>query len=346
MDRIISITLILGIVWMLLPENSMAKEEQETGSFSGLVYADYYWIAQNHNQDLEGEKGFWARRVYFTYDYNLTTDVATRFRLEMNSPGDFTSTTRLEPFVKDLFLDWSINENHSLIAGVSGTPTWGRGESVWGYRSLEKSPLDLYKMGSSRDFGIALKGQLGQSGDVNYHLMAGNGSGPNRWHKYMFSLAWWLTDNLLIEGYGDFETVDDEIFRYTLQGFAGYVSDRVNLGALFAVHHEENDRAGTDDKNITREVASVFGNFSVSNRWTSVIRVDHMFSANPLGPTIDYIPFSAEAPSTFFLVGLDYEATKNVHVIPNVEMIIYSENDAGYTPDKDIIPRLTLYYHF
>lgn len=335
---------VICTVMLSFPEHILAQDDR--GSFSGYLYTDYYWIAQNHNEDLEGENGFWTRRVYFTYDYDISPALTSRFRLEMNSPGDFSSSSRMVPFVKDLYLDWAINDNHSLVAGISGTPTWGLVESVWGYRSLEKSPLDLHAMGSSRDFGIALKGQLGQTGDVNYHLMVGNGSEPNRWKKYMLSLGWWLTDNLVIEGYGDYDQIDENTTRYTLQGFAGYVSDQISLGAMFAVNHEEEEITGTDDRSMTREVASLFGNFSMGDSWTSILRVDHMFSANPLGPGISYIPFSDQAPSTFLLAGVDYEAFSNLHVMPNIETIIYSENDAGHTPDTDIIPRLTLFYRF
>ncbi|MEX1013607.1 MAG: hypothetical protein WDZ80_00415, partial [Candidatus Paceibacterota bacterium] len=47
-------------------------ESQPSHRFSGLLYSDYYFILNNHDEDLEGENGFWARRVYFTYDNRLS----------------------------------------------------------------------------------------------------------------------------------------------------------------------------------------------------------------------------------------------------------------------------------
>ena len=38
------------------------------GSFSGYTFGDYYNFSKNHDSDLEGQNGFWLRRIYFTYN--------------------------------------------------------------------------------------------------------------------------------------------------------------------------------------------------------------------------------------------------------------------------------------
>ncbi|HUU52733.1 MAG TPA: hypothetical protein VMW39_03685 [bacterium] len=99
------------------------------------------------------------RRVYFTYEHKLSSSFDVRFRLEGNSAGDFKSKTKIEPYIKDLYLEYKLNET-SFFFGLAGTPTWDQLEKYWGYRSVEKTPIDLYKMGSPRDFGIAVKAML------------------------------------------------------------------------------------------------------------------------------------------------------------------------------------------
>ncbi|MGQ9470697.1 MAG: hypothetical protein ACUVR0_03285 [Candidatus Aminicenantales bacterium] len=42
---------------------------------------------------------------------------------------------------------------------------------------MEKTPLDLYQMGDSRDFGIAFRGSIGKKELFSYHIMIGNGEG-------------------------------------------------------------------------------------------------------------------------------------------------------------------------
>ncbi len=71
-----------------------------------------------------------------------------------------------------------------------------------------------------------------------------------------------------------------------------------------------------------------------------------MLDPNPSGAGIAYIPFDDTAKSNFIVAGLDFSPHKDVHIIPNVELVIYGEPDTGETPDPDVIPRLTFYYKF
>ncbi len=347
-DFINKVLLLFIIITMI--GSTVDARQTDNGRISGLLYSDFYWVVNNHIEDLEGENGFWARRVYLTYDNNITQRVAFRIRFEMNSPGDFTSNDILEPYVKDLYANWAINETHSLIAGISPTPTWGLIEDIWGYRSVEKSPEDLYKLGSSRDFGIALQGRLTEAGKLRYHAMVGNGSGigaeTNRWKKYMLSLAWWFNENLVIEAYGDYNRTDETNIRAAAHGFAGYTSDRINLGAMYAVQSRTEEKSGADDITQTFDVASLFANISLNQKWTAILRADQMFAPNPQGPTIDYIPFSDQAESTLVLIGLGFEPVPNLHVIPNIETVFYGEAPDETTPNSDVIFRTTLAYTF
>jgi len=60
------------------------------GKISGLVFMDYYYVANHHNENIEGKNGFWLRRVYFTYDHDLGSYFKIRF-----SPFDSTSPSTL-----------------------------------------------------------------------------------------------------------------------------------------------------------------------------------------------------------------------------------------------------------
>ncbi|MGF1669415.1 MAG: hypothetical protein ACFCU6_03130 [Balneolaceae bacterium] len=345
---LLSLTVFFASGFMIVLAQS-GSESKPTHKLSGLIYSDYYFIINNHNEDLEGENGFWARRIYFTYDNKLSENLTARFRLEMNSPGDFTTNAKLEPFVKDLYLNWSINENHSLIGGISSTPTWNLVESVWGYRSLEKSPLDLQKLGSSRDFGIAVQGEFGDSG-IGYHAMLGNGSGTgaetNKFKKYMLSVSWWLTDNFVVQGYGDYERRNETNTRNTFQALLGYMSDNINIGAMYAAQTRTEEISGADDDELTLNIASVFTNMKIVDKWTAILRADRMFDPNPQGPTIDFIPFSDQAESTFLLFGIDFQPVPRVHIIPNIETVFYDKAPDGTRPNSDVIFRTTLYYTF
>ena len=141
------------------------EDRSSPDKFSGLAFGDLYVVAANHDAALEGENGLWFRRVYFTYDRKLSDEFDMRFRLEMNSSGDFKSSAKLEPFVKDMWVRYK-RGGTSVYLGMSSTPTWGRVEGFWGYRDVEKTPLDLHKYTGSRDVGVAVKGALGDAGRV------------------------------------------------------------------------------------------------------------------------------------------------------------------------------------
>lgn len=323
---------------------------QNKGKLSGLLFGDYFWMASNHNEDLEGSNGFWIRRIYLTYDRDLSDSFSARIRLEMTGEGDFTTSAKLSPVVKDAYLKWS-DENHQIKAGISGVPTIGLVEDVWGYRSVEKTPLDLQGFGSSRDFGISAAGKFGTEGNLQYHMMLGNGnsnkSEVDKGKKLMLALSYYLTEHFVIQAYADWNDQADEFDYYTLQGFAGYQSDAFNGGFLYARQNRNNFFLTTDGSaDLEMDIVSAFTNFAISEKTTGILRVDHMFEPNPGMVDNNYLPFSGEAESTLIIAGVDITLDENVHLIPNVETIIYGKNATGDTPATDILPRMTLFFTF
>jgi len=317
----------------------------QSGKISGYMFGDYYYMAANHNKDIEGSNGFWLRRIYFTYDRGLNDDFSVRLRLEMNSAGDFSSKSKLNPAVKDAYLKWK-NGNHSIYLGISGSPIWGLIESFWGYRSVEKTPLDLQKFGSSRDFGIAFKGALDSDKHINYHLQIGNGSSNgsenNDGKKVALSLSGKTDGGLVAEGYSDFEERPGNTNRYTLQGFAGYDNKSFRVGLQFA--HQVRQVEGADD--MTLQIASVFAAARLSEKVWWYARVDRQLDPNPDGAKISYLPFDPTAKSTLIIGGLDFRPIKDVHLMPNIELITYGDAPAGSSPDTDVVPRFSFYYKF
>ena len=101
-----------------------AHGQTDNGKISGLMFGDYYYVISNHDAGLEDESGFWFRRIYFTYDKGLGDEFATRLRFEAQSAGDFSSSTSLEPFVKDAYLKWKRGHTQVLL-GLSPSPAWG-----------------------------------------------------------------------------------------------------------------------------------------------------------------------------------------------------------------------------
>ncbi len=337
---------LITVLFMLSVFNTIALGgDKSKDKFSGYMFGDVYWVAANHVSEIQDQNGIWFRRIYFTYDRKLSDVFSIRLRFEMAHPGDFSTKATMVPFVKDAYLKYKAGK-HQIILGISPTPTWEVIEKTWGYRSVEKTPLDLQKFGSSRDFGVAFKGTLDSEGKVKYHLMLANGnsnkSETNKGKKALLSIGFYPNKNVIIEIYGDYDDLPGSTDRITAQGFAAYKTKKFRAGVQYA-HQIRKVENGSD---LTLDVASAFIAGKVGEKTNLFARVDKMFDPNPSGNKISYIPFDPTAKSTFLVGGLDFTPIKNVHLMPNVEVVVYEENDNGVKPDSDIIPRFTFYYKF
>jgi len=327
----------LIVVW------GLASAFGAEGKLSGYMFGDFYWVAGHDNKAYKGENGFWFRRIYFTYDRELDPDFSTRLRLEMANP-DFTATSdTMKPFIKDAFLKWK-RADHALFFGLWASPTWELVESHWGYRSVEKTPLDLFKFGGSRDFGAGAMGKIGER--LAYHVLAGNGSDTksetDKQKKFYVSLSAEPATGLVVEAYGDFETgATKNTNKYTLQGFAGLKGDAGRAGFLFASQTRQQgvDNTGAEKPDLHLEIASVYGVLKVADKLNVYARADRMFDPSPA--TNSYVEFSTLAKPT-----LEYKASESVSVLPNVEAVFYEKTTGGAHLDPVVIPRLTLFYKF
>ncbi len=105
---------------------------------------------------------------------DMTTISAKIFQLsyywltKVNNASDGHRTV----FIKAANLRWkNIFHNGDLVMGQMSTPTFATtSEPVWGYRSLEKTIMDMRKIGGSNDVGVSLQGKFNDKGDYGYNL--------------------------------------------------------------------------------------------------------------------------------------------------------------------------------
>jgi len=328
----------IAIIALLLVVCLHVAADDKPVTISGYLFGDSYYLGSNHDPALEGKNGFWVRRAYVTFDRALSDSLAARLRFEMNSPGDFKTNATLEPYVKDAYVKWKQSPKMDLVVGISPTPTWELIEKVWGYRSVEKTPVDLHRMGSSRDFGIALTGAFDDAKNYRYHIIVGNGSGTgsetNDGKKVAFAVSTSPVKAVTVELYADRDDRPGDTDRTLLQAFAALQRERYRAGLQYA--HQQRD--GED---LSLDVASAFVVYDLRENISLLGRVDRMFDPNPEGDRIPYLPFDKTSKSTLFLGGVDWKVHKSFSVIPNVEVVTY--DDGG---SNDIVPRVTFFYTF
>jgi hypothetical protein len=321
---------------------------QAEGSLQGFMFGEYYNVINHNNEDYEGQHGFWFRRIYLTYNNNLTEKIKMRLRLEMASPDFTKASSKMTAVVKDAYLSFKVG-NSSILAGIISTPTWGNNvESAWGYRALEKTPLDLFKQGSSRDFGIGVKGTFDKDKKISYNFLFGNGaankSETNQGKKFYGAIAFKPVEGLVLELYGDYE-VKSETEKYSVfQGFAAYQGEWGRVGMLYAKRHLDNDM-GYD--------AGIFSGFAVikaGEKIDIISRYDTTFGdwweAKFKGSGVAWVPMASYVKPSFIILAVSYKIAKDIWLIPNIKIASYAEPDEGEKPNNDLYANLTLWFKF
>jgi hypothetical protein len=317
------------------------------GKFSGVVFGDYYYFAQDHDSTLTDHNGFWIRRINLSWDGKLDDSYSARVRLETASPGDFAADNQAAMFtyVKDAWLKWQTG-NQAVYVGLSTTPSHSFEEDFWGYRHLEKIPGELQGFYGSRDMGLAAQGKFGESKRLGYHVMVGNGTGTlnelDSRKKVSGELQYSTAGGFVVEGYADFEDRPENSDRTTFRGMAGYKSDKARAGVEYVQQTRDLTAGGSMDLRLV----SGFGTAKVGAKVWIVARVDHALDAGAKAGR-PYIPIDGSTTSTFILGGVEFRSSDAVTFTPNVEIVTYGAPDGGGpTPDTDIVPRITFMVKF
>ncbi len=314
----------------------------QNSTVHGLIFGDYYWAARHHNASIKDKNGFWIRRVFLTADRFLTSKWDVRIRLEMNSSGNFSSSEKLSPYLKDAFLRYN-GEKIELLMGISPTPCWYQVFKLWGYRHVERTPALLQKMYGSRDLGIAIKGGILQNNMLKYHLMFGNGSGlgsETDKGKQINAAITLPAQNILLQVSGYYESLAHEHHRSLVQLLLGYRKNTHRAGLLYARHQ---NKTTTGKHNLG--VLSLFASRRIDQSVSAFARWDHTFNKNPRAGQITYWDISAQAKTNILIGGIDIELEKEIHLLPNIKAVIYKSEQENQTA-PDLFINLTLYAKF
>ena len=260
-----------------LPGEQFPKAEESpqsrfpSGKFSGLMFGDYYWYYERHQDQIsstdptiiKGQHGLWFRRIYFSYDFSFSESLTTRFRLEVNSNGDFAEGD-LVPYVKDAYLRWTYKGDQRLTLGIHPTLTFDWLDGFWGLRHIEKTPADLYRLDSSRDFGFTFDGPMAIDG-LNYAVQfgneSGNGSETQEGKILRFETRYDRNSRIALEGFYSFGRRPGAGNRHTAQGIGGFRTDVARVGAQYL--WQQRGSGQDDDPDQTIAIWSGFARMGV-----------------------------------------------------------------------------------
>ena len=328
------LSLLLGTV---LLASTIASSAHGQARVSGMVYADAQDQLHGFANAADTTK-FRFRRVQFTVDQDLDTTFAVRLQLEADE-NELSSRGKTTVFVKQAWLRWGhLGAFGDLYMGLSTTPTWAMTESYWGYRSLEKTVLDLQGLGVATDMGVALLRAPAAGHPLGWHLMLSNGNGqkpentPGK--KLSVSVPYRFGDYVL-EGMGDFEDERGTHDRWTGRVLGGWQKGADALG--IELYRRVNANVGPANADVVPVGVSAYGRRKLSNHWRAVGRVDWTNPDSKVG--------NAGYREMFFLAALDATPHANVHVMPNILVRTYSAKVSTAADRKaDVTLRVTLHW--
>ncbi len=347
-----------------------AQDKGSAGKFSGYMFGDYFYnVARDPNSAALANSGanssspggtsyqaFQIRRIYFAYDNDISEKFTTRFRLEVDPIATLFPNNKIGTMVKDAYLMWkNVFSGSNLVFGIQPSPTFDASESYWGYRSLEKTIMDLRGIVPSRDFGVALKGKLTGDGMVNYWLMFANGSGnspeTDKYKRYYGQLSikpssdFYAMVNVdfqdraqIADPYNAGKKVDDGTF--TASAFVTYgQSGSFKLGAeAFTQSTSNGYNNGTALASKSALGLSFWGSVFLQSDLAVVLRYDNF------DPNTD--SNSKGDMRNLIIGGLDWKVDKNVSIMPNIYYESYEAPTNGATPKAAVTGRVTLFWVF
>ena len=375
----IALSIVL-ITTIILPINKIFaqdnKEFKSSGKVWGYAFGDYYFKthADSANRGVAQYSGmkkdansFEFRRIYLGYDYNISEKFSTEFLLAYEGSA-FSSDGSRSVYIKSANLRWkNIIPKNTLAVGQSQTPAFPMlTEKIWGYRSVEKTVLDMHKNGSSNDLGVSLLGTLDSAGNFGYNLMVGNGTAAkiesDRFKKFYGDVYAKLFDKkIVVDLYSDYERTQLNPYhksKMTTKIAVAYTSEKFTIGIEMFQQIQENNTTYSDTLGNKDTVnASVFGlsyylrGMIVKDKLAFYLRADVYDPDSKFNKNYIYSGgYSAFNTEIFLVAGVDYSPVKNVHIIPNIWYNGYAnrqKNAAGLAKaDYDLVPRLTFHYLF
>ncbi len=296
------------------------------------------------------------RRIYLTFDQEISSTFSTRFRLEGTTGA---------PFIKDAYIKWKgFAGGTDLMLGIQPTPAFEVSESYWGFRSVEKTILDLRGIVSSRDFGISAAGKADNSGMVKYKVMIGNNSGTgaetDKYKRFYAHVDLTPADKFRLTLYSDYKAQPNINDPRSTTAPKSTLGNNVLSNALFLGYAEKNSysvgaelfyqitangyiRAAApitvEDRNAMG--VSLFGTYTISPELSLIGRYDY-FDPNIASS-------STNDARNYIIAGASWNAEKNVSIIPNIQVETY-ENAAiaggSRAVDASVTGRVTFYYAF
>ena len=250
--------------------------------------------------DMHETDGFDIKRAYFQYTDDISDELFFKIRFDVGRDSD-GDDTKLSAYIKNAYVDWSAYNSVLLSLGLISTNTYGVQEKNWGYRFIDKSVFDKYKMTNTADFGIGMAYQTGSLG-VSVQLLNGEGykNIDADGEQSVYFRAMYGEKNLVKNSGYNFGLVGSNSESSDMLGyFAGWSSDKIRIGF---------ESGSYDNNGVVEEATGLYANYSICDKCNIFIRHDlnDLDADDPIDPIEQT------------MVGMVWNPTKGLYMSPNI----------------------------
>ena len=297
------------------------------GQFSGVTYFDYtYDLTKNAAND----GGFGLKRVYFTYKQDLSENISYKFQTDVGQLEvgglEGIKKTQFVAYLKKAQLDWETLHG-KITFGMQGMNIFNVTEKTWGFRFLQKSAIDKYKLSSSADMGIKYAGKFNK---LNYSIMVTNGSGykqseNDQYKKTSIQVVYGEKKLVKNDGFNIGLSFASEPYNHTetekaatmlLSVYSGYAANGLRIGA-------EYDRYRDAGEDISKQIIAGYISYELSEKIEGIFYIDNFDS------DVYYNGNENEdlIRKTDLIVGVNYKPEKGLTIAPNLRISTPDEGD-------------------
>ncbi|MBW6460849.1 MAG: porin [Bacteroidales bacterium] len=204
-------------------------------------------------------------------------------------------------YLKMAEIKWDINDHLSLRAGqLLNTQYLTFQDPFWGYRYVDVTFQERFRLGMPADFGVQLDVKAGEKFLNQFSVV--NGEGPFRYQdingKFIFSnnIQYSPVKGLTLKLYGDYGPAIDTGAAYgdkwVVSFFAGYKADRFRFGGEYDYVNNQKWENGYDQSGF-----SVFGGWNFYGKFDLLARWDHLEVKTP----------NEKKDMNYYIIGVQYE---------------------------------------
>ena len=278
------------------------------GTISGVTYFDY-----NNSEEVSS---FNFKRQYFNYSIKKSDDLKFKVVFDVGRTNKLDGEdNRLDAFLKKAQIDYDCNW-WTTSWGIIGTNTYGVQEKNWGYRFIEKSPLDLNGFASTADLGIGFSKTL--QSNIHLSLQFVNGEGykkpqSDKHHKTSLNITYGEQNISKNTGYNAgmvYSTENTDLDPITMTSvFGGYAADKFR----FSLEYDMLSSNG-DEHTLT----SFTSNFKYSDKINVFARYDLIDDNNE----------DDMNGENYLIAGLTLDCGNGFIIAPNVRVKSFEDETA------------------